>query len=209
MRSFASQREQLGVPDAPSSQAPLQPFRSLSFGLVASHLSGHGFPVHWTPPWIDYRPATCRRPDQVFCIFRCSDASGAPATIPIAELLACCESAALRNAFAVGKVSPVTCPRTTDFHSAQAIAEDLGTFAPWVFAFFGSKFRRFDPSRAGVWGPSRGDRKISAKAMSRPRVTANLGSKFRSNLRSPGRVKLDPRQGPKLRGIGPSAAVCV
>ena len=143
MRSFASQREQLGVPDAPSSQAPLQPFRSLSFGLVASHLSGHGFPVHWTPPWIDYRPATCRRPDQVFCIFRCSNASGAPATIPIAELLACCESAALRNAFAVGKVSPVTCPRTTDFHSAQAIAEDLGTFAPWVFAFFGSKFRRF------------------------------------------------------------------
>jgi hypothetical protein len=88
---------------------------------------------------LDYRPATCRRPDQVFCIFRCSDASGAPATIPIAELLACCETAAQRNAFAVGKVSPVTCPRTTDFHSAQAIAEDLGTFAPSVFVFLGSK----------------------------------------------------------------------
>ena len=76
---------------------------------------------------------------QVFCIFRCSDASGAPATIPIAELLACRESAVQRNAFAVGKVSPVTCPRTTDFHSAQAIAEDLGTFAPWVFAFLDQK----------------------------------------------------------------------
>jgi hypothetical protein len=88
---------------------------------------------------------------QVFCIFRCSDASGAPATIPIAELLACRESAVQRNAFAVGKVSPVTCPRTTDFHSAQAIAEDLGTFAPWVFAFFGSKILNIStPPRAGV-----------------------------------------------------------
>jgi hypothetical protein len=34
--------------------------------------------------------STCRRPDQVFCIFRCSNASGAPATLPLVELSPCC-----------------------------------------------------------------------------------------------------------------------
>ena len=42
---------------------------------------------------------------------------------------------ALRGAKHGFRSREVSCdlPRTTNFH--QAIAEDLGTFAPWVFAF--------------------------------------------------------------------------
>jgi hypothetical protein len=81
----------------------------------------------------------------VACIFCCSDASGAPATFLLPELSSCCNP----RCKAWLSQSEVSCdlPRTTNFH--QAIAEDLGTFAPWVFAL--SKILEIlTPSRAWV-----------------------------------------------------------
>ena len=134
--------------DAPSSQASLQPSRSLSFGLVAIRGAEHGF---------SRRKVSC------------------------------------------------DLPRTTDFH--QAIAEDLGTFAPWVFAFLVKNSYHFDPSRSGVgydpWRLAKFRKKAMRYRALAGRVGAqtrpqNLWSKFRSNLKSSGRGQTRPQ--PRLRG---------